>query len=147
MKLNIFIALCLSIFIFSCKKSNTVPKTVEQLLTEKTWKTDELRMQLSNNSTQYYKRGGSGNTTNYDSDSIKFNSNNTGVYYYNGIQNNTTWNFVGGDKTKITLVINLTPSPITVNLEYVIVTTTTFSYTQQFTGTLSYLASVKRIPN
>jgi len=147
MKINILVVLCLCILFFSCKKSNTVSKTVEQLLSEKTWKTDELRMQLSNNSTQYYKRGGSGNTTNYDSDSLKFNSNNTGVYYFSGVQYNTTWNFTGGDKTKITLGINLTPSPITVNLEYVIVTSTTLSYTQQFTGTLSYLASVKRIPN
>jgi len=135
----------------SCKKDSTssgVPsKTIEQLLTENAWKADEIRVQLSNNTVSYYKRGQSTNTGNYDSDSIKFEANNTGIYYYLGNQYTTTWNFVNSDKSKITLIINYS-TPLTINLENINITQTYFKYAQYSTdGGISYLASGTRVPN
>lgn len=115
------------------------------MLTERTWKADEIRIQLSNNTTTYYKRGVSGNT--YDSDSLKFGINNTGFYYYSGSAFNTTWNFTDTGKTKMIIVINQPPTPITINLENVTLTETSFRYAQYFTGAVSYLAAGSRVPN
>ncbi|MBK9571148.1 MAG: hypothetical protein IPO53_15380 [Chitinophagaceae bacterium] len=88
-QLVIFSGLTLLSFI-SCNKEDTITptKTLEQLLTGKTWKADEIRAQLSNNTASYYKRGTVGTT--YDSDSLKFAVNNTGhllflrisIFYY-----------------------------------------------------------------
>jgi hypothetical protein len=132
-----------------CKKDcadDSNPKTQEELLTAKTWKTDEARIQLSNGTAQYYKRGGSGNTVNYDSDSLKFNTNNTGIYYSTGTQTPITWNFTNGEKSKMTIVISYA-SPLTINLENVTLADTYFSYSQFVTAGVSYLASVRRLPN
>ena len=135
----------------ACSKESTDPTpttaTIEQLLTAKTWKADEIRSQLSNNTTQYYKRGGPSNTVNYDSDSLKFNTNNTGTYYFNGIATSTTWNFINAEKSKMTIIINYTPTPLTINWEYVNVAESTLKYTQYVTGSVSYLASGTRVPN
>ena len=132
----------------SCKKdsTSTTVKTQEELLTSKTWKADEIRVQQSNNITQYYKRGGASNTTNYDSDSLKFNTNNTGIYYYAGSQYTTTWNFLNSEKSKLALIINY-PTPLTINLENVTLAETYFSYSQYVTSGISYLASGRRLPN
>jgi hypothetical protein len=127
--------------------TTTTTKTVEELLTQRTWKTDEIRSQLSNNTTQYYKRGGSSNTVNYDSDSLKFNVNNTGTYYFGGVATSTTWNFINSEKSKMTIIINYSPTPLTINWEYVNVAETTLKYTQYVTGGISYLASGTRVPN
>jgi hypothetical protein len=138
--------------ILSCSKdkddNNNSTKTLEQLLTEKAWKADEIRVQLSNNTKAYYKRGAAtGNTANYDSDSVRFNTNNTGIYYFQGIEYTTTWNFVDADKTKMTLVINY-PSPLTVNLENIQITQSFFKYAQYATDPAgSYLASGTRRQN
>lgn len=136
--------------VISCKKDNTntpVPaaKTTEEILTGKTWKADEIRIQLSNNTTQYYKRGVAG--TVYDSDSLKFSINNTGTYYYNGSSYTTTWNFTDAGKTKMTVVINQPPTPITIYLENIQLTEAFFRYAQYYTGAVSYLAACSRIPN
>jgi hypothetical protein len=149
MKLELsVIALGLITFIACKKDCPTTPavKTQEQLLTAKTWKADEIRIQLSNGTSQYYKRGGGANTVNYDSDSLKFNTNNTGTYYYLGIQYTTTWNFINSEKSKMTLIINY-PTPVTVNLENVTLAETYFSYSQYVTSGISYLASGRRLPN
>ncbi|MBI5858600.1 MAG: hypothetical protein HZB42_13255 [Sphingobacteriales bacterium] len=143
----------LLLFLFavvSCKKdeNNTTPvvKTIEELLTGKTWKADEIRVQLSNNTTQYYKRGVSGNT--YDTDSLKFSTNNTGTYYFSGSSYATTWNFTDAAKTKMTVIINQPPTPITVYLENIQITETFFKYAQYSSaGGISYLASCTRLPN
>jgi len=150
---RILSALLVSLIIFSaCNKESTpaptpAPLTVEELLTQKTWKADEVRSQFSNNTTTYYKRGGASNSVNYDSDSIKFNTNNTGIYYFNGTINTTTWNFTNPEKTKMVIVINYA-TPLTINWEYVNVVTGSLKYTQysSFNG-LSYLASGTRVPN
>lgn len=127
--------------IFQC-----IPKSPETLLTAKTWKADEIRSQLSNGTSQYYKRGGGTNTVNFDSDSLKFNSNNTGIYYYSGNQYTTTWNFINSEKSKMTLVINY-PTPLTINIENVTLADTYFIYSQYVTSGVSYLASGRRLPN
>ena len=136
------------IVVASCSKdndddddTNTPDKTIEQLLTEKAWKADELRIQLSNNTNTYYKRGGTSITANYDSDSLRFNTNNTGIYYY------STWNFIDADKFKMTIVINY-PTPITVNLENIHITQNFFKYAQYSANAgVSYLASGTRTQN
>ena len=141
-----FIALCV-ITVISCTKEKNIviTKTTEEILTGKTWKADEIRVQQSNNTTQYYKRGVSG--TIYDSDSIKFSTNNTGTYYFSGSSYPTTWNFTDAAKTKMTVVINQPPTPITVYLENIQLTESYFKYAQYYTGVVSYLASCTRVPN
>jgi len=149
-KLAIFSFFILTIT--ACSKESTDPPpttaTIEEMLTAKTWKTDEIRSQLSNNTTQYYKRGGSSNTVNYDSDSLKFNSSNTGIHYFNGVATTTTWNFTNAEKSKMTIIINYTPTPVTINWEYINVSPTSLKYTQYSSaGGISYLASGTRVPN
>lgn len=136
----------------SCKKEETscpvpeTPKTVEQLLTAKTWKADEIRIQQSNNTTQYYKRGSVGTT--YDSDSLKFAANNTGTYYFSGAAYAITWNLTDAAKTKMTVVINQPPAPFTVYLENINITDTYFKYSQYYNGSgITYMASGTRTPN
>ena len=148
---QILVAIVFLLFV-SCKKETVyvdvipTPKTSEELLTAHTWKTDEVRAQVSNGTTQYYLRGASGNTVNYDSDSIKFTSNNTAAYYYLGSQYSATWNFTNSDKSKMTVVINF-PTAATLYLENVTLGETTFTYSQYITSSPTYLASVRRTPN
>ena len=140
------------IILASCQKDPVKPdtppvKTIEELLTAKTWKADEIRVQLSNNTTSYYKRGGTTNTGDYDSDSLRFNTDNTGIYYYLGAQYTTTWNFTNTDKSKMTLIINYS-SPLTIDIENINVTATSFKYAQYSSANgISYLASGTRLPN
>jgi hypothetical protein len=149
-KKAVFIAFCV-ITVISCTIEKTITptsviiKTTEEILTGKTWKADEIRVQLSNNTTQYYKRGISG--TLYHSDSIKFNANNTGTYYYSGSAYASTWNFTNSRKTKMTVVINQSPTPITIYLENIQLAETYFKYAQYFIGAVSYLASCTRVPD
>ena len=125
---------------------NPITKTPEEYLTSKTWKTDEARIQFNNTTVQYYKRGAAGNTVNYDSDSLKFNANNTGIYYYLGTQYSTTWSFTDAGKTKLTLVVNFS-SPETLKLENITVNDSYFAYAQYPSTATNYLASVRRVPN
>ena len=142
------IAFCV-LAVVSCKKdSTTTPavKTTEEILTGKTWKADEIRVQLSNNTTTYYKLGVSG--TIYDSDSIKFSTNNTGTYYFSGASFATTWNFTDVAKTKMTIIINQPPTPITLYLENIQITELYIKYAQYSSAAgISYLASCTRTPN
>jgi hypothetical protein len=151
MKIRLTFVAFLIIIFAACKKdhetANTPTKTIEELLTEKTWKADEIRVQISNNTTTYYKRGGSANTGTYDTDSLKFNPDNTGIYYYLGTQSTTTWNFINSDKSKMTLIINYS-TPLTINLENINITENYFKYAQYSAdGGISYLASGTRVPN
>lgn len=151
MKTRLISIAFLAIIFAACSKDHTTPntptKTTEELLSAKTWKADEIRVQLSNNTTSYYKRGATTNTVNYDSDSLKFNPDNTGIYYYLGSQYATTWNFVNSDKSKLTVVINYS-TPLTINFENVNVTENYFKYAQYATANgISYLSSGTRVPN
>jgi hypothetical protein len=124
---------------------NPATKTIEELLTQHSWKADEIRIQLSNNTTQYYKRGGKDNTVDYDSDVLKFQKNHTGIYYFEGAQFSTTWKFTDAKKTKMTITIDHY-FPIIVHLENIHVTEKYFKYVQYYTGDISYLASCTRKP-
>ena len=149
MKFRLFLIAFGFLALTSCTKEDPItetPKTPEQLLTAKTWKTDEARIQFNNTTTQYYKRGANGNTVNYDSDSLKFNSNNTGVYYYQGSQYATTWNFTDPGKTKMNLVISFSTAQ-TLKLENITITKDYFAYAQYPASETGYLASVRRLPN
>lgn len=151
MKLQLTILALVVISILSCNKDSSSPaptkvKTSEELLSANTWKAGEIRTQLGDGTTEYYLRGGTSNTINYDSDSLKFNTDNTGIYYYLGSQYTTTWNFINPEKSKMTLVINY-PTPLTVNLENITLADTYFTYSQYVTSGVIYLSSVRRIPN
>lgn len=145
---NLLIIALAGIVFMSCEKDCDTPvnKSVEELLAAKTWKADEVRLQFSNNTSSYYKRGGGSNTVNYDSDSLKFNLNNTGIYYFQGSQFTTTWTLTNGEKTKMTLVIN-SPLVQTLYLENIAMTETSFRYSQYNVAGTAYLASVARLPN
>jgi hypothetical protein len=151
MKINLLVAFVTIAFFASCSKDCPDPQTnqsVEQLLTSKTWKIDELRVQFSDNTSSYYKRGGIVRGVSYDSDSLKFSLNNTGTYYYGGNIYTTSWTFVNSTKDKMTITVNR-PTPETINLENVQVTSTFFRCSQYNVPSLfvQYLASVTRVPN
>ena len=159
MKLKyLFIAFGLTIVV-SCKKDETtatptpcpVVKTAEELLCAKTWRIDEFRQRYNSGTNNgvdiYYKLGGVGNTVNYDSDSVKFNINNTGVYYSLGSQYTTTWNFVDVPKSKMTLTINYL-TPLIDHLETISLSEDYFRYSQYTTyNGVSYLGAGTRTPN
>jgi hypothetical protein len=141
------------ILLCSCKKEcpdpqTEVSKTPEELLVAKVWKLDEMRITRSNGTTDYYKRGGASNSFNGNSDSLKFNINNTGVFYdFLGATYTTTWNFTDAAKSKMTLIIN-SPTPILLYLENIQITKDMFKYVQYITGSgVTYMASVTRVPN
>lgn len=152
MKLRSTVIIFLILFLSACSRlsvSRISPpvQTVEELLTLKTWKAFEIRQQLSDGNIYYYRRGSSSSSVNYDSDSLKFNNNNTGIYYYDGLATSTTWKFIDSEKTKMTIMI-LYPKPLRINWEYVNVSGTTLKYTQYASaGAISYLASGTRVPN
>lgn len=139
------------VLLFSCKKDDTPnppKKSVEQLLTAKTWKVDELRLNTGGNTTQfYYKRGGSANSGDRDSDSLKFNADKTGLYYYLGSQYTTQWEFTSSDKSKLTLVINY-GKPETVYWENIDVSDDYLRYSQySLPSSQNYVAIITRVPN
>jgi hypothetical protein len=145
----IFISFFLLTFFHPAEKEVAVTtlstNTIEELLTQHNWKADEIRSQLSNNTTQYYKRGEKNNTIDYDSDILKFRKNHTGTYYYEGARFSTTWKFTDAKKTKMIIMIGY-PDPVMVNLENIHITTRFFKYTQYYSGEISYLASCTRLP-
>src|SRR5688572_27235910 len=114
----------------SCKKEASTetkaPQSSVELLSQNTWKAQEIRIQFSDNSTLYYKRGNSGTT--YDSDRLRFNIDGTGTYYFEGASYPTTWNFTDQAKTKMKIVIDQPPRPIKLYLENIQITETHFRY-------------------
>ena len=155
-----FLLIAMVLFIVaSCSKDDTVAtatpcpviKTSEELLCAHTWRIDEFRQRYNSGASNgvdiYYKLGGAANTANYDSDSIKFNINNTGVYYSLGSQYTTTWNFVDAAKSKMTLTINY-PTPFVDNLETISLSENYFRYSQYFSfNAVDYLGAGTRTPN
>ena len=106
-----------------------------------------MRIVQSTGTTDYYKRGGVSNTFNGNSDSLRFNLNNTGVFYdFLGATYTMTWNFTNSEKNRMTLVINK-PTPLTVWLENIALAETYFGYSQYASDPMYYLASANRIPN
>ncbi len=112
-------------------QQNTVSSPVinsGSLLTSVNWQVDESRG-MDGNNMFYYKRGGEENSINFDNDTYKFNTDNTGIYFYNGQEYKFNWNYENDEKTKIKMVI-LYPSPLIVNLENIVLTATIFKYTR-----------------
>jgi hypothetical protein len=98
----------------------------ENSLSAAAWKIEESRV-IDGNNMLYYKRGGQGNTINFDNIFYKFNVDNTGIYTFNGRHYNFNWKYLDAEKTKIEMVI-LYPTPLIVNLEQVTVTAAAFKY-------------------
>ena len=88
-------------------------KSKEELLTQHTWKMEEIT-QVENNALIYYKRGGTTNTHNFDNDKLTFAANGTGTYSPTPAQTHTTtWQFTNAEKTRMNLAINFGPGLIT----------------------------------
>lgn len=130
----------------SNKDDQSTPiQSPEEILQAKTWKADEVSITYANNSTGYYKRGGSSNTVNYDADSLKFFQGGTGTYYSNNVAYSTNWAFTNGSKTQMTLTVNYS-IPITLHVTNVQLTATNFTYTETDAGA-TYMAIITRLPN
>jgi hypothetical protein len=128
-----------------------VPKSVvaeilkanENPLTAVTWKVDESKV-IDGNSMLSYKRGATENTINFDNDFYKFNTDNTGVYSFNGQDYKFNWKYLDAEKTKIEMTI-LYPTPLIVNLENVTLTATSLKYTRlQKVNGLNFVAIESR---
>jgi hypothetical protein len=97
-------------------------------LTNVTWKIEESRV-IEGNSMFYYKRNGEQNSVNFDNDFYKFNTNNTGIYFYNGKEYQFNWKYQDAEKTKMEMTI-LYPIPLIVSFENILLTATSFKYTR-----------------
>ena len=118
-------------------------KANENPLTAVTWKVDESKV-IDGNSMLSYKRGASENTINFDNDFYKFNTDNTGIYSFNGQDYKFNWKYGDAEKTKIEMLI-LYPSPLIVNLENVTITATSLKYTRlQKVNGLNFIAIESR---
>ncbi len=116
MKITVLLSSALlSLFLLqSCSKdSDDVGKSKEALLTQHTWKMEEIT-QVENNTQIYYKRGGSTNTNSFDNDKITFLAAGTGTYSPTpGETFNITWQFTNMEKTAMNIVITFSPTVIT----------------------------------
>ena len=125
------------------KAGTDIIKANENLLTEPTWKVEESRV-IDGNNMQYYKRGGKENTINFDNDFYKFNTDNTGIYSFNGQGYKFNWKYLDAEKTKMEMTI-LYPTPLIVMLENVTVTAQSFKYTRlQKVNGLNFVAVESR---
>lgn len=98
------------------------------MLTAVTWQMDESRV-IDGNNMYYYKRNGQENTINFDNDAYKFNTDNTGMYFYNGQGYKFNWKYLDAEKTKMEIII-LYPTPLIVNLENISLTASSLKYTR-----------------
>lgn len=115
-------------------------------LTENTWKMDESRV-IEENNMKYYKRGGTENTIDFDNDMYKFDTDNTGIYFYNGQQYKFNWKYLNAEKTKMEMIIQY-PTPLIVNLENIMVTANSLKYTRlQKVNGVNYVAIESRVKN
>jgi len=103
---NALFLLLLTPFFSSCIKNEVkLPqKSPLEILTGSIWQIDEMRF-LQMNVPYYYKRGASsGNNSNFDSEYIQFNKDNTGERS-DGINiYPLTWSFTNDSKTKIKII-------------------------------------------
>jgi hypothetical protein len=138
--------------LISCEKDcpstpTVIVKTKDELLTAKTWKAEEIRTQFTNGNVEYYKRGGANNSIDFDSDSIKLNADQTGIFYYLGTQQSVTWNFTNSEKSKLTCIINYPSGLVTIYWENVTIADSYISYSQFVTSGSTYLSSCRFVPN
>jgi hypothetical protein len=140
--LSVIAILCNS----SCKKSSS-GKTPEQLLTANTWKMMKDSGTLGT-TPYYYVRGGSSNTTNLDGDSIKFDLNNTGIYYGNGSSKSFTWNFANSAQNELTWVVDLSSITTTVTWNIQTLNSTQLTYIETYDQAgVSWYGVISRSPN
>jgi hypothetical protein len=86
----------------------------------------------SNTQFLYYKRGNtSGNTANYDTESIKFNTDKTGTYIAGGISYTLTWDFADATKNKLLFTIAYS-TPLLVTWENIIYSETDLRYSEYY---------------
>ena len=127
----------------SVKPAAEIIKANENLLTAAAWKVEESRV-IDGNNMQYYKRGAQENTINFDNDFYKFNTDNTGIYSFNGQDYKFNWKYLDAEKTKIEMTI-LYPAALIVTLENVTVTASSFKYTRlQKVNGLNFVAVESR---
>jgi hypothetical protein len=132
-----------TLVITSCKKETikevevikeviapVVPINKDSVLTTTSLKVDEMRF-LQNNTVYYYKRGASGNSANFDTESIKFNSNNSGTYNAGGINYTFTWNWIDAAKTKLQYTVSYSPA-LTITWDQLQFTNNSVSYTESY---------------
>ena len=120
-----------------------IPKAIENSLTAVTWKVDESKV-IDGNSMLSYKRGAAGNTINFDNDFYKFNTDNTGIYSFNGQDYTFNWKYLDAEKTKMEMTI-LYPSPLIVTLENITLTANSLKYTRfQKVNGLNFVAIESR---
>lgn len=139
------LALTFTFVITSCTKEKIVEtiKEVEKIvylptpgvnkdsvLTAKNLQLDEIRF-LQNNTQYYYKRGATGNTANFDTEYIKFNSNNTGTYVAGGVTYTLTWNWIDQAKTKLQYIVSYSPA-LTVTWEQLQFTNNSLAYAEYY---------------
>ena len=120
----------------SCKKdttSNPGPKVAsEALLTAHPWKPKVINGVVGNTIVMY-QRGGTGNTQNYDNESITFDAAKTGTYNdINGKQYPLTWDFANTDKTKLTFTVQYTPNVSNVTWDNMVFTDSLLEYNQTY---------------
>jgi hypothetical protein len=131
---NKYYLVCILIFSFfiSCSKDDITATSAEQILTSGVWKIDEIRFLQSNTQFLYYKRGNtSGNTANYDTESIKFNTDKTGTYIAGGISYTLTWDFADATKNKLLFTIAYS-TPLLVTWENIIYSETDLRYSEYY---------------
>ncbi|MBC7849556.1 MAG: hypothetical protein H7Y31_07465 [Chitinophagaceae bacterium] len=150
----------ISVFLLSaCSKDDDTPpvpvETPEQLLVKAAWKVEEIRyMQTNSNgggADYYYKRGVTGNVSNLDNESVRFDANGVGSYTVGATTSPIVWQFSNADKTRLTWTINYSGQPaMTVNWENIVISATSLRYAEYFTTvvggvTVKSLGSVTRI--
>jgi hypothetical protein len=122
---------------------DVIVNTNQDSLTSVTWKIDESRV-IDGNNMLYYKRGGAGNTINFDNDFYKYNNDNTGIYTFNGQDYAFNWKYLDAEKTKMEMII-LYPTPLIVTLENISLTATSLKYTRlQKVNGLNFVAIESR---
>ena len=132
MKKHLILTLFLiSTLSFACKKDSTpttttTTKSAEELLTAHTWKIDELRY-VYRGVLEHYQRGIPGNVDYFANEFLKFNADHTG-----NNDNNTplTWQFIDAAKTKLKFILNITPTPLEVNWEQVVLKDNSITYSE-----------------
>jgi hypothetical protein len=102
----------------------------DSVLTTNTLKIEEIRF-LQGNTQYYYKRGASGNTANFDTESIKFNSNGTGTYIAGGITYTLTWSWMDVNKTKLQYIVSYNPA-LTVTWDQLQFTNNSLAYAEYY---------------
>ncbi len=135
------ILFCLGFLVISsCSKDDdpTPSETPEQLLTKSLWKIDELRWNQVNTSgggaAYWYKRGTTANLSNLDNENVLFATNGTGTYTLGAVSSPLIWQFTNPEKTKMTWTISYAVgSPLTVNWENIVLSSTTLRYAEYFT--------------